>query len=154
MYAKLQHVIKIVLILSHGQAQVEQRFSSNKSLSDDNISLIPLWLYVQVPWPKGSWSWNDKRCISKMHACKKEIFWRSIIKSPICWENRESGSKKQSQWRYWNSQYWNPTDAICDWESKEEFWWNWISCWEKDSLRLVSWYCVIFNSFSDIKPFN
>ena len=38
MYAKLQHVIKIVLILLHGQAQVEQRFSSNKSLSDDNMS--------------------------------------------------------------------------------------------------------------------
>ena len=38
MYAKLQHVIKIVLILSHGQAQVEREFSSNKNLIDDNMS--------------------------------------------------------------------------------------------------------------------
>ena len=38
MYAKLQHVIKIVLILSHGQTQVERGFRSNKSLIDDNMS--------------------------------------------------------------------------------------------------------------------
>ena len=38
MYAKLQHVIKIALILSHGQAQVEREFSSNKNLIDDNMS--------------------------------------------------------------------------------------------------------------------
>ena len=37
MFAKLQHVIKIVLILSLGQAQVEWGFSSNKSLIDDNM---------------------------------------------------------------------------------------------------------------------
>ena len=44
------------------------------------------WL-PQVPWPKGTWSWNDKRCIGKLQAGKKEIFWRSTIKSPICWKN-------------------------------------------------------------------
>ena len=38
MYAKLQHVIKIVLILSHGQTQVERGFRSNKILIDDNMS--------------------------------------------------------------------------------------------------------------------
>ena len=38
MYAKLQHVIKIILILSHEQAEVERGFSSNKSLIDDNMS--------------------------------------------------------------------------------------------------------------------
>ena len=38
MYAKVQHVIKIVLILSHGQGQTERGFSSNKSLIDDNMS--------------------------------------------------------------------------------------------------------------------
>ena len=38
MYAKLQHLIKIILILSHGQAEVERGFSSNKSLIDDNMS--------------------------------------------------------------------------------------------------------------------
>ena len=38
MYAKLQHVIKIILILLHRQAEVERGFSSNKSLIDDNMS--------------------------------------------------------------------------------------------------------------------
>ena len=38
MFGKLQNVIKILLILSHGQAQVERGFSSNKSLIDDNMS--------------------------------------------------------------------------------------------------------------------
>ena len=38
LYTNLQQIFKIVLILSHGQAQVEQGFSSNKSLIDDNMS--------------------------------------------------------------------------------------------------------------------
>ena len=112
------------------------------------------WL-PQAPWLKGTWSCNDKRYNGKLQAGKIEIFWQSTIKSwESSWENRKSGSQKQSQWGYWNSQYWNPTNVICDWESKEEFRWNWISCWEKDSHRLVLWYGVIFNSFSDIKPFH
>ena len=38
MFANLQSVFKILLILSHGQAQVGRGFSSNKSLIDDNMS--------------------------------------------------------------------------------------------------------------------
>ncbi|XP_065665582.1 uncharacterized protein LOC136087006 [Hydra vulgaris] len=38
LYTNLQQIFKIVLILSHGQAQVERGFSSNKSLVDDNMS--------------------------------------------------------------------------------------------------------------------
>ncbi|MEO0687482.1 MAG: hypothetical protein AAFY76_21140 [Cyanobacteria bacterium J06649_11] len=38
MFSKLQQVIKVCLILSHGQAEVERGFSSNKSLIDDNMS--------------------------------------------------------------------------------------------------------------------
>ena len=42
MYAKLHHVIKIGLTLTHGQAQAERGFSNNKSLIDDNIYVHPL----------------------------------------------------------------------------------------------------------------
>ena len=38
LYTNLQQIFKIILILSHGQAQVERGFSSNKSLIDDNMS--------------------------------------------------------------------------------------------------------------------
>ena len=154
MYAKLQHVLSLFYRMD--KHKLNKDSAATKVWLMAIGPLIPSWLFVlsQVPWPKGTWSWNDKRCIGKLQAGKNEIFWRSTIKSPICWENRESGSKKQSQWEYWNSQYWNLTDVICDWESKEAFWWNWISCCEKDSLRLVPWYWAVFNSFSDIKHFN
>ena len=143
MYAKLQHVIKIVLI-------------SNKSLIDDNMStdaIVALRsahdchkFHVKLKWQKMHWQAAGRQ--------ERNILTINNQKSYLLRENGESGSKKQSQWGYWNSQYWNLADVICDWASKEEFWWNWISCWEKDSLWLVPWYWVIFNSFSDIKPFN
>ena len=37
-YAKVQHAIKIIHILSHGQAQVERGLCRNRSLIDDNMS--------------------------------------------------------------------------------------------------------------------
>ena len=101
-YAKLQHIIKIALILLHGQAQVKSGFSSKKSLingymSTGNIvTLCSVHGYLTFHDLKAHEAEMIKELLESCRQGRKKYFDDHRSKT-LSVEKTENGSKKESK---------------------------------------------------------